>query len=568
MSWAYDYDPHLWPALISLALVIFLGRYSWRRRGLPGAKPFAFACLFAALWALGAALEISAQDFSTQVFWVKFQTVWQMPTATAVMCFVLVYAGLGRWLTRRNLVLLAIPPLIALALIITNDNHHLVWTGFGMGSSVLPFTGRASPILIGYAYILALINLVVLLWLAVRSSQHRWPVAIMLFGQITGRGLYLLNNIYAGLLGPGEAVLAVVGLLSAAYAIAFFCFHVFDPVPFARTAVLEQMHEGMLVLDLQGRIVDFNPEAGEILGQPLVSLRGRDVAGLLPLKSDLLAQPDKTERKPFEISLGNGQALQYYSVNLTPLIDRRDLVLGWLLLLHETTEQKQAQAQVLEHQQVVATLQERERLARELHDGIGQVLGYVGMQAQTIQQWVRNGNTEKADALLNRLAEVAKDAHADVRESILSLKAGSPEEWSFLPTLRRYLNDFQANYGIHTDLVIEDGLKEDNFKPDAEVQLLRVIQEALNNARKHSGAQTVRVTINHGDHRGYITVADDGSGFDPGQLNQEAGAHFGLGFMRERMRQIGGRVEIDSQPGAGTVVKLEAPIWNQQEEAA
>jgi signal transduction histidine kinase len=568
MSWAYTYDPHLWPALISFALVTFLGWYSWRRRTVPGAKPFVFACLFAALWAFGAMLEISALDFSTQVFWVKFQTVWQMPTATAITCFVLVYAGLGRWLTRRNLVLLAIPPLIVLALIITNDNNHLIWTGFGMDGSILPFAGRANRILVGYAYILALINIVVLLWLAVHSPRHRWPVAIMLFGQITGRGLYLLNNIYAGLLGPGESVLAVVGVLSAAYAIAFFRFHVFDPVPLARTAVLEQMREGMLVLDLQGRIVDLNHAAAKILGEPVAGLRGRTAAELLSTNPGILAKPDKTAIIQSEISLGIGKAARNYNLNLMPLTDRRGELLGQLLLLHDVTEQKSAQVRILEQQSVVATLQERERLARELHDGIGQVLGYVSMQAQTIRKWVQDGNTEKADSLLNRLAEVARDAHADVRESILSLKAGSPQEWSFVPTLRGYLNDFQAHYGIHTELVLEDGLKEDNFKPDAEVQLLRVIQEALTNARKHSGAQTVRVTIKQGDHRGYITVADDGSGFDPAQLNREAGTHFGLSFMRERMMQVGGRVDIDSQPGTGTVVKLEAPIWNQQEDTA
>jgi hypothetical protein len=78
-------------------------------------------------------------DFSTRIFWIKFQTVWQLPSATAIFCFVLVYAGLGRWLTRRNLILLAIPPLITLVLIVTNDYYHLIWTGFRMEEYVLKF---------------------------------------------------------------------------------------------------------------------------------------------------------------------------------------------------------------------------------------------------------------------------------------------------------------------------------------------------------------------------------------------------------------------------------------------
>jgi len=104
-------------------------------------------------------------------------------------------------------------------------------------------------------------------------------------------------------------------------------------------------------------------------------------------------------------------------------------------------------------------------------------------------------HNEKAESLLKRLAEVAKEAHADVRESILNLKAGSAQGWDFLTTLRRYLEEYQHYYEIHTELVLKDGLKENPFKPDTEVQLLRVIQEAMTNARKHSRAHNVSVTM-------------------------------------------------------------------------
>ena len=154
-------------------------------------------------------------------------------------------------------------------------------------------------------------------------------------------------------------------------------------------------------------------------------------------------QPDKTTIHEFEITIGGGNAARYYNLNLTPLADRNGEPLGQLLLLHDVTDQKQAQARILEQQSVLVTLQERERLAHELHDSIGQVLGYVGMQAQTVRKLVQDGNTEKADSILGRLVEVAKDAHADVRESILSLRAGTAQEWSFMPTLQQYLNSWR-----------------------------------------------------------------------------------------------------------------------------
>ena len=114
---------------------------------------------------------------------------------------------------------------------------------------------------------------------------------------------------------------------------------------------------------------------------------------------------------------------------------------------------------------MVATLQERERLARELHDGVGQVLGYLSMQAQTARKRLHDGDAEKADSLLARLADVAQHAHVDVRESILALTAASSEGWSFLPTLEHYLRDFQEQYGVQTELSVTDDVSEECFGP-------------------------------------------------------------------------------------------------------
>jgi PAS domain S-box-containing protein len=565
MSWSYTYDPHLWPALIVVAMVTYLGWYSWQRRSIPAAKPFAIICLFAWLWAAGSALQIAAVDFSSRVFWIKFQAIWHLPTATALPCFVLSYAGLSRWLTRRNLLLLSIPSVLALLLVITNDYHHLIWTGFQDGEYIIQFFGSANWVFVASAFILSLINIILLLWLAIRLPHRRWPMIIMICGQIVGLGFYLLGDIYTDLLNLGERTFFVLGSLAAAYGIALFRYRVLDPVPLARSAVIDQMREGMLVLDLQKRIVDLNSAAARILGRSVSNLREHNLIEVLPANLDLPSQSDKINSTPVEISLRRGKEIRYLRLNITSLVDKHDQVLGHLLLLYDITEEKKAHARVLEQQQVVATLQERERLARELHDSTGQVLGYVNLQAETIRKWLQAGKYDKVESLIARVAEVAKGAHTDIRESILSLKASSSREWSFLPVLRQYLNEFQSNYDIHTELAIQDGLRENLFKPDAEVQLLRVIQEALTNARKHSKASLVRVTIEHEDGLGRITITDNGSGFNPQITGQEPGRHFGLAFMNERMAQISGFMKIDSQPGAGTVIKLEAPIWDGQE---
>jgi PAS domain S-box-containing protein len=556
------YDPHLWPPLITTVLTIMLGWYSWRRRHLPGARPFAIVCLFASLWAVGSTLEMSAADFSTQVFWVRFQAAWQLPTATALLCFVLEYAGSGRWLTRRNLFLLAIPPLLTLLLIITNDRHNLIWTGFRTGEHVVQSFGSANWVLISYAYILGLINVVLLLRLAIRYAQRRWPVGLMLFGQIAGLGFYLVANIYPGILNPGERVSLVLGSLSLAYAFAFFRFHFLDPVPAARAVAIEQMGDGMLVLDLQGRIVDSNRAAAGVLGASRRGLLGRPVTDVIPVDAGLLAA-NRGQTAQAEVSLENREEVRHYSVKLSLLTGRGGQRLGHLVLLSDMTEQKRAEAQVLEQQRVVATLEERERLAREIHDSIGQVLGYVGMQAQAARKWVRDGSIDRADSVLERLIDVAKDAHADVRESILSLRVGSAQGWAFIPALKQYLDSFQANYGIRTELSQPGRLEEDIVSPTTGVQVLRVIQEALTNARRHGRARAIEVVIEQTENHVHISITDDGCGFNPGEARQGKGDHFGLASMSERMQQIGGSVQIESGHGTGTVVRLYVPVQGQ-----
>jgi PAS domain S-box-containing protein len=565
MIWSYSYDPQIWPALITLASLAVLGWYAWGRRGVPGAAPFAVGCFFAFLWASGTALEISAVDFSTQVFWAKFQAAWQLPTVTAFTCFILAYAGFGRFLNRRNLVLLSIPPLVFLILVATNDYHHLVWSGFQMDGDVVPSPVTGNRIFLAYGYLLGLANVTALVWLAIRSPRNRWPAAIMLFGQLTARTMFMVEHIYGGFPGPGEAILAIIGVQATSYGLAFFRFHVLDPLPAAHIAAIEQMVDGMLVLDLDGRIVDSNPAASRMFKESQSALLGRPAAEIFALDADLL-NPDRESTVQSEISLGDGKAARQYNLSVTVLKDRHGQALGRLLVFHETTEQRRAQALLVEQQRVLATTRERERLAHELHDSTAQVLGYVSIQALAIQKWLSSGDIEKAQSLLSRLEEVSQDAHTDVRESILSLKAGAGRDWSFVSALKKYLSDIQALHGMRTKLFLTDGLKEGVLKPGDEVQILRVIQEAITNARKHGRAQSIGVTISHDDGRVSITVTDDGSGFDLTQVNPDTGRHFGLVFMRERMEQIGGSLAIHSHPGEGTVVNLEATIAYPQED--
>ena len=553
------YSPYIWP-VIGVGFLITLSVYSWRHRQIPGARWFALALMFSVPWVTGAVFELAASDVIDKHLWMKFQTLWMLPVVTLMFCFVLEYAGLGHWLNRRTLSWLAVPPLLMAGLIITNDWHHSFWLPLPSGGNQLPPNGVAGWFFLIYAYLLGLVGLLIFIRLFIRAPQQRWPVALIIIGQVLTRGAFLIEMLDPHLqasLGPTIPSFVVTNSL---YALALFGFHMFDPIPVARQTAILQMREGMIVLDSKWVIVDLNPAAKKILGITADRARGREISTILSACPELVQRLAEPEAALSEISLESCQAARYFNLHLSHLKDKQNRVIGHLLLLHDITEQRLAHAQLLEQQRMVATLQERERLARELHDNAGQVLGYVSMQAQAIRQWVHEGNDATAEDQLTRLAEVAQDAHGELRESIFSLKSGSVEGWSFLEVLRLHLESYHSHYGIATELELPGGLDDSAFKPEEGVQLLRVIQEALTNAHRHGKASSVRVSFALQDGCVQIVVADDGCGFDATRISTAPSDHFGLVFMQERMQQIGGSLSFVSHTGAGTQVILTAPI--------
>jgi PAS domain S-box-containing protein len=505
-----------------------------------------------------------AWDFTTKIFWLKFQALWHLPTAATMVCFFLKFAGLERFLNHKTYTLLYIVPLISILAITTNDFHNLVWTEFQMNQHLNFSLGELYWIFSSYIFLTGLINFTILIHLAIRSPAHRLPVAIIMSSQIVARVVFTFDTLGYDLFGPGETVFFAVGLVALACAYAFLRFHSIDPIAAAQNAVLNQMSEGVYVFDGQGRIVYVNPMAAEIAGMPEHRLRQKNLAEVLPIDAGLKDLVDSRQTGQTDVTLGKDSARRYNLLSM-PLKGRKNELIGKLLLVRDVTEKWRAQKRVVEQQRTVAKLQEREHLARELHDGIGQILGYVSMQAQAALKWMHDGNQEKAGAVLGRIVEVAKDAHADVRETILSLRTGSEKKWPFISNLRNYLDRFQAHYGIRTELSLSDGIEESVFYPEAEAELLRVIQEALTNSRKHSGATNVSVCVEMDTSKAWITITDDGSGFDARELGHCAGDHFGMSYMRERMAQIGGSLTIDSEPGGGAVLRLVVPVREKEE---
>lgn len=202
--------------------------------------------------------------------------------------------------------------------------------------------------------------------------------------------------------------------------------------------------------------------------------------------------------------------------------------------------------------------EERARIAREMHDGLAQVLGYLNLQVQTLESFLRQGKSENLQAELSQMRQAIQTAHADVRENILSLRTTLAQEKSLDVAVDEYLTEFGIHTGVETKFSyqVEGNL---NLASVAEVQLICILQEALTNIRKHAKARHVSVMItNEGhEHPGQIhmQIIDDGVGF----FHVNSKRNFGLQTMRERAESLGGTLLVRSEEGKGTQVECVLP---------
>jgi signal transduction histidine kinase len=216
-------------------------------------------------------------------------------------------------------------------------------------------------------------------------------------------------------------------------------------------------------------------------------------------------------------------------------------------------------ARLLERQRYVAVLEERERLSREMHDSLAQVLGYLHLKALSCKELMATQDTTKTTGALEEIASLAHEAYVDVREGIVALREQVSPEAGILGTLEDYLGKFRRQSGIDVTLHVRGG-EAVPLSPDAELQVLRVVQEALTNVRKHSGAEQARVTVAPGPGLVRFTVQDNGRGFHLDGLMRDESHGLGLRTMRERIQKVGGRFTISSRPDCGTTVEISFPM--------
>lgn len=214
------------------------------------------------------------------------------------------------------------------------------------------------------------------------------------------------------------------------------------------------------------------------------------------------------------------------------------------------------------HERVLdaAVLDERERLARELHDGLAQVLGYINTQTLAIRKLLDTGRVDAAGKGLRDMEQAARHVYGDLRDEILGLRAAPASAAGVAAGLRAYLRDFRLTGEVTPRLEVDPEAEALRLPAATEFQLMRIAQEALGNVRKHAGPASALVSMRVDGEELVLEVIDDGRGFDPDRPVRSGWPRFGLQTMRERAKAIGGRFEVLSSPDGGTTVVVRAPL--------
>ena len=240
------------------------------------------------------------------------------------------------------------------------------------------------------------------------------------------------------------------------------------------------------------------------------------------------------------------------------------LLTGDLLEVSSQLEDLQ-QKQLLGLKIIKAQEEERQRVARDIHDGPAQLMSNVVLKAEICERMI-DVDLGKAKQELQNLKKIVRESLQDVRKIIYNLRPMSLDDLGLVPTLQRFIMTFQEDSGVAVSFKTRGD--QDNIKPVISLTVFRIVQEAVSNIAKHAQAQNAIISLEFMDKALKLHIYDDGKGFDVEKLkvkSDDISSGFGLFSMRERVDLLGGGLDIISEPGKGTWLNITIPFIQEGE---
>jgi PAS domain S-box-containing protein len=580
-------------AIVSGALALF----AWRHRTVRGAAAFAVLMLAVMEWAFSYAPDLSSPELAVKVFWSKVEYLGIVTVPVAWLVFALQYTGRERWLKRRRLALLALPSLLTLPLVWTNEAHGLIWRSVNLVPHAefvgwKAVYGPAFWLFTAYSYLLMLAGTVLLFWTILRApALYRGQAAGILIGSLVPWISNLLYNVGLNPLPGIELTPLAFSITGMALGWAIFRWRLLDVGPVARDTVFESMNDGVIALDTRYRIVDVNSAACRIVGRTHSELIGQPAALMFSAYSELIERYQRMPEVSEELVVGEAEQQRVFHVRISPLRERTGASVGWLAVLRDITAFKQSE-QALYQAKVAAEDANQAKsafLAVMSHEIRTPMNGVIGLADLLLDTELTLQQREFA-----RIIRSSGDALLRIIDDILDfskIEAGQIEIEAHRFGLRECVESAldlvaarAAEKGLDLTCMIEIGVP--NAIVGDSTRLRQILVNLLNNAVKFTEQGEVAVSVSsvkcqvssvngdltpdtgaHDTYELHFAVKDTGAGIPADRMDrlfrsfsqidasisrQYGGTGLGLAISRRLAEAMGGAMWAESQIGEGS----------------
>jgi len=587
---SYHFTPNMIPLAISALISGALALYTWRNRRMAGVMPFSIMMFILFEWGTSYILELAGTDLQTKVFWETMKFVGVVATPVAWLTFAFEYTGRKAWINARRLAMLSIVPLTTLLIILTNSSHRLFRSNrelaFEGGFLLLKTTnGPWFWVHAAYTYILVMVGLVLIV-----RALLRWPA------QYRGQMIWILLSTLTPLIANAITIFQILPIqidltpyaftvTGVGMAYALFRHRLLDIAPIARDVIIDGMRDGMIVTDANGRIVDINQAALQIIDlagekQPI----GKQLADVLSPWSELVERYRDVTEAEDEISINAGDAQRWYELNLSTLRDENKLLIGRVITVRDITDRKQAEEalriardQALEASRAKSQL--LSKVSHELRTPLGGIIGYAELlQSKAFgdinkrQEKAAKEILESADYLTNMVNELLDEAQMRAGTSILIEKAFSPYE--LIQQAASGMDILAQKKGLVFSVSVDSSLPQEMHGDDRRIR--QIIINLVGNAIKFTKEGSVHLNVSHPDPDYWeIQVMDTGVGipkeaqphiFEPFRQVKSAvtrdnrGVGLGLSITKQLVELMRGRIVVESEVGKGSTFTVLLPI--------
>lgn len=584
------------PVLIASLIAIFLLVYTWQRRTMRGARPLLPLLLGIVIWLVGSTIEGLYFNYNSRLFWSNIQYIGIVIVPTAWLVFSLYFTDRTSALTRRNLALLSIMPLVTLVLVWTSPWQQFFRISLALNTSgAYPFwewvPGPGFWLHTIYSYLL-LISGVIILGQAYRQSArlHRRQIGIMLLG---ATGPWLANIFFVVVRGSDIDYTPIAFLITgAAVAWGIFKVGLVEIAPIIRKRVIDEMQEGMLVLDEQNRILEANPAVLRMMGVQ-DDVLGKPIEDVMARWPELLVQFQGEEYAQAEITLPiEGQETRYFQVSLSPLHNRKGLQTGQLIMAHEITQQKQTEMSLTKAKEAAEAANRAKStflatMSHELRTPLAAIIGYSELIQEKSELW----GYEK---IIPQLGQIGTAAHSlnGLIGNILDLSKIEAERMDVVCSqfgVVALINDVIINvqpqiekHGNQLILKLADDLG--NMHTD-QTKVRQILLNLLGNAIKFTRNGTISLTAVREEASNMIqfSIKDDGEGIseemmakifqpfvqaDSSFTRVHGGSGLGLAISSHFCQMLGGHITVESKLGQGTIFVVTLPAQLSEPETA